>query len=116
LQPRDRRPPPRSAPAALEALVAVARKGPVGRATARDLRALDARSAKAEALAATALKLAAELDDLTIRSADLAACSRALRETLDRLRELAPPVRASDAIDDVAERRADRRAARPAAS
>jgi hypothetical protein len=89
-----------------------ARKGPVVKAVEQDLKAM--RAAATGALAASALALARELDAADTRPADIAACSRALRETLDRLRELAPPKQETDGIDDLTRRRERRRARRSA--
>ena len=73
-----------------------------------DIRRRDKKLADS-ALAASALVLAAELDaENSATSKSL--CARALREALDRLRELAPAPRESDDVDEVAKRRAKRRA------
>lgn len=61
--------------------------------------------------AATALALARELDSPRNSATSKSMCARALSETLDRLRELAPPKRTKDGIDDLATKRASRRAA-----
>ena len=90
------------------------RKGPVLRAVEQDLKMM--RAPATDALAATARALARELDSPGTKAADMAACSRALRETLDQLRELAPPQRETDGIDDLTVRRDRRRSPRrPAA-
>lgn len=62
------------------------------------------------AIAASALVLAAELDDPGNSATSKSLCARALREALDRLRELAPAKKESDDVDEVAKRRAKRRA------
>jgi hypothetical protein len=88
-------------------------KGPVVKAVEADLKAMDAAGSS---LGATALVLARELDLSAAKAADIASCAKALRETLDRLRELSPPKQEKDGIDEVGERRATRRAARRSAS
>lgn len=59
-------------------------------------------------LAASALELASQLDDPGVSATAKAACARALRECLDRLRELAPPAVEDDRLDELAGRRAGR--------
>lgn len=61
-------------------------------------------------LAASALALARELDNPNSATSK-SMCARSLLETLDRLRQLAPPERKRDRIDELASRRASRRAA-----
>jgi hypothetical protein len=63
------------------------------------------------ALAASALVLAEQLDDPGNSATAKSMCARALREALDRLRELAPARKESDDVDDLAKRRARRRTA-----
>jgi hypothetical protein len=60
-------------------------------------------------LALTALALADDIDAPETRPTARAMCSRELRETLDRLRELAPPTEQADHLDDLTARRAKRR-------
>jgi hypothetical protein len=60
-------------------------------------------------LALTALALAADIDSPETSPTARAACTRELRETLDRLRELAPPREQSNHLDDLTARRAKRR-------
>lgn len=60
------------------------------------------------ALAASALVLAAELDAPGNSATSKSMCARALRENLDRLRELAPPVVEEDGVDQLSARRAAR--------
>lgn len=82
----------------------------VAAAVERDLAALALRdSALAESsLALSALCLAQEMDsDNSATSKSM--CGRELRDTLDRLRELAPEVKQKDRVDDLAKRREDRR-------
>jgi hypothetical protein len=82
----------------------------VATAVRRELRALRARApALADsALAASALVLAQQLDDPGNSATSKASCQRALRETLDRLRDLAPADGNMDPLDDLAARRAAR--------
>lgn len=61
-------------------------------------------------LAASALALARELDNPNSATSK-SMCGRTLLETLDRLRELSPPAKKHDRIDELAGRRAARRAA-----
>lgn len=63
------------------------------------------------ALAAAALVLAAELDDQENSATSKSMCARALREAMDRLRELAPAVSEIDRVDELSSRRGKRRAA-----
>ena len=64
-------------------------------------------------LAASALALARELDsDNSATSKSM--CARALIDTMDRLRELAPERQEEDGIDDLEAKRAARQAARGA--
>lgn len=61
------------------------------------------------AIAATALALAAMLDDRDGAATAKATCARALTEIMEKLRAMAPEER-GDGIDDLASRRAARRA------
>ena len=61
------------------------------------------------ALAATALALAAELDDADNSATSKSMCARALNETMAVLRELAPPKAERDRIDEVTRKREARR-------
>lgn len=63
------------------------------------------------ALAATALVLAGELDDAENSATSKSMCARALREAMDRLRELAPAAAELDRVDELSSRRGKRRAA-----
>lgn len=83
--------------------------GPVEQATARDLQAFG--DLADSALAASALSLARELDDHRNSATSKSMCARALIETLDRLRELAPPKKERSQLDELKARRAARRAA-----
>lgn len=63
------------------------------------------------ALAASARVLAEELDSPSNSATSKSMCAKALREVMDRLRELAPPEERTDRIDELNARRASRRAA-----
>lgn len=67
-------------------------------------------------LAASALSLAAEMDDATNSATSKSMCARALHDALDSLRALAPPAEEKDRLDDIAEQRAKRRARSAAAT
>lgn len=60
-------------------------------------------------LAATALKLAAEIDAPGNSATSKSMCAARLLETMDRLRELAPPEVAGDKLDDLTKRREKKR-------
>lgn len=79
-------------------------------AVRRDLRQIAKRDPELakSGLAASALALAAELDDPDNSATAKAACARALTETLDRLRELVPPAVEQDRLDELAAARAAR--------
>lgn len=74
----------------------------------RDLAALPEVLASGS-LAASLRVLAVELDAPNTATAR-ALCAKGLRDGLDRLRELAPPVEEGDQLDDLAARRGARRA------
>lgn len=59
-------------------------------------------------IAAAALALAAEIDDPNNSATSKSMCARALREALDRLRELMPPAKERNKLDDLASRRTKR--------
>lgn len=61
------------------------------------------------ALVASAFALARELDSVENSATSKAACARSLRETLDRLRELAPAAADADRLDELGSRRSRRR-------
>ena len=63
------------------------------------------------ALAASALALAAEIDDAGNSATSKSMCARALMDTMTRLRELAPVDEASDRLDELSARRGRRKAA-----
>ena len=93
--------------------------GSVADAVARDLAAISGRAPDVarSALAATAEALAKELDDPENSATSKSMCAGQLRDTLDRLRELVPPVEEGDDLDDLSARRARRLAGRkPGAS
>jgi hypothetical protein len=87
----------------------------VVKAVERDLAEIRKRDrALAEsAVAASALALAREIDSPSNSAAGKAACARSLLETMERLRELAPPAGEGDRIDDLGRRREVRRASKP---
>ena len=62
------------------------------------------------ALAETALVLAGELDSKGNSATSKSMCARALREVMDRVRELCPPVEKGDLVDELGSRRSARRA------
>jgi hypothetical protein len=61
------------------------------------------------ALAATALALAAEIDDPDNSATSKSMCAKALNETMAALHALAPAKREPDGIDEVTSRRVQRR-------
>ncbi|MDQ3730302.1 MAG: hypothetical protein M3355_12025 [Actinomycetota bacterium] len=85
-------------------------KATVVAAVKRDLKVIGKRdSALAEsALAASALMLADTLDNPRNSATSKSMCAKALLETMDRLRELAPDQQEADELDDLAARRAAR--------
>jgi hypothetical protein len=62
------------------------------------------------ALAASALTLARELDKSGNSATSKSMCAKALMETMDRLRQLAPPKEVRDGVSDIAAARERRRA------
>lgn len=66
------------------------------------------------AVAASAVVLAAELDKPRNSATAKSMCARALREAMDRLRELAPADEKKDDLDDLTARRNARLAGRSA--
>lgn len=81
----------------------------------RDLTMLG-KGAEDSALAESALALAAEMDDPENSATSKSMCARALLDTMDRLRELAPPKKEADPVDELGERRRSARRNRGAAS
>lgn len=63
------------------------------------------------ALAATALAMAFELQDPFNSATSKSMCAKALSEAMRELHALAPPQKETDGVDDLATRRAERRAA-----
>lgn len=61
------------------------------------------------AIAASALAMAGLIDSDRNSATSKSMCHRALMEALDRLRALAPPERQKDGLDELADRRSDRR-------
>ncbi|MBK3556291.1 hypothetical protein JHN55_07025 [Streptomyces sp. MBT56] len=82
------------------------RAGAVHKATKTELADLGV-DPKANASAATALRLASEVDSSTDAKAT-AAVSRELRQAMQTVRALAPPKERGDKIDQLAARRATR--------
>ena len=82
-------------------------------AVERDLAALPSDLAES-ALAFGALAIARVMDRLETDPTQMASCYRALQAGLERLRQLAPPKEAKDGVDQLAARRAQRRARMPA--
>lgn len=78
-------------------------------AVEQDVAALGALPAGSAAIVASAFALARELDDKNSATSK-SMCARALREAMDRLRELAPQTPQTDALDELANRRSARRA------
>lgn len=68
------------------------------------------------ALAASALVLAAQLDDPDTSATSKSMCSRELRDTMTVLRALAPAKREADGIDDITAQRNKRIAGRSASA
>jgi hypothetical protein len=79
-------------------------------AVERDLNAIAERDPElaASGIAATALALAREIDKPRGSATAKATCARALADTLERLRQLAPPPKQKDGLDDLTARRAAR--------
>lgn len=75
----------------------------------QDVQALGDLPAGSAAIVASAFALARELDDKNSATSK-SMCARALREAMDRLRELAPPKQRIDALDELSTRRSTRRA------
>ncbi len=82
----------------------------VEEAVLADVKALGVLPAGSEAYVASALALARELD-VKNSATSKSMCARALREAMDRLRELAPPAERADRLDELAGRRKRRRSA-----
>lgn len=78
-------------------------------AVARDLKQFG-REARDSALAATALALAAELDDPSNSATSKSMCAKSMVDVLRELRAVAPPKREADDLDDLTARRKVRRA------
>lgn len=83
------------------------RKGPAERALERELDG-DLAPVAGSALAASALALARQLDKPRISATATASCSRALLDTLERLRGLVPQKEEEGPLDDLQGRRAAR--------
>lgn len=85
------------------------RKLTVQAAVKRDLAALKDPKLAKSGLAASALALARELDSPKNSATSKSMCARALLDTLDRLRALAPAVKEKDEVDELSNRRQKRR-------
>lgn len=92
--------------------------GKVADAVRRDLEDIRARAPQIadSGLGAAALALATEIDRPKNSATSKSMCAKALLDTLDRLRELAPAKPAEDGLDDITKRRADRLRGRSAAA
>lgn len=88
----------------------VSEGGSVVGAVQRDLDAIAERDAAlaTSGLALSALALAARIDDDENSATSVAACARALAETLATLRDLVPPKTEADGVDVLAAQRAKR--------
>lgn len=86
----------------------------VEEAVLADVKAFGELPPGSEAYVASALALARELDAKNSATSK-SMCARALREAMDRLRELAPPKPAADRLDEIAGQRAKRRGKRASA-
>lgn len=119
MQPSDEWPAGAKVIAIVVAKRASARRRPppaasVAAAVKRDLAAIGKREKPlaSSGLAASALSLARSMDDPKTSPTARAACARALREALDRLREQAPPPVSRDGVDAL-QRRARSKLKRP---
>lgn len=85
-------------------------------AVARDVAAVGVRdeALAGSALAAASFALAREIANPYNSATSKSMCAREIREHMDRLRELLPPERRADAVDDLARAREARRAGRGA--
>jgi hypothetical protein len=92
-------------------VIVPAKDGAVVKAVRGDLALLGDRRLAGSALAATALALAGQLDNPKSSATAKAMCAGKLIEALDRLRELAPPRKETDDVDEVQAKREARRAA-----
>jgi hypothetical protein len=81
----------------------------VERAVRADVRSLGVLPAGSAALVSSAVALGRLVDAEGGSAAGKAACARSLRETMDRLRELAPRAAAADTVDALSRRRSARR-------
>lgn len=83
------------------------RKGAVEKAVFDELKAMPA-DLRGSGLAAAALALARDIDTPGNSATSRSMCARELREHLDRLRELAPPKKERDRLDDLKDSRVAR--------
>ncbi|MGH7058160.1 MAG: hypothetical protein ACREFZ_09830 [Acetobacteraceae bacterium] len=96
----------------LRALLAAMGRPCVVDETEAEFATLRAEDGLARSLAASALVMAHELDNPKPSLAMKAMAARELRDTMDRIRELAPPSRRKDFVDDIKDEVADARAKR----
>lgn len=84
-------------------------------ATAAEIATLVKRAPALEqsALAASAIALAYQIENPFNSATSKSMCARELRETMSKLRELAPPAEEEDGIDELSARRAERRTKPP---
>jgi hypothetical protein len=87
-------------------------------AVLRDIASLKARDAElaGSGLAMSMLTMAYEMANPYNSATSKSMCAKALADAMKQLRELAPPAKEADAIDDLADRRAERLAGAPAAA
>jgi hypothetical protein len=80
-------------------------------AAMHDMEAIRMRDAELadSALAASAVALAYEIENPYNSATSKSMCARELRDTMDRLVQLAPQAKPKDRVDDLAKRREDRR-------
>jgi hypothetical protein len=79
--------------------------GTVADGVEQDLKAVEDPQLRTSALAESARALARRLDDHETSATAASLCAKVLLETLDRLRQLAPPKAEKDGVDDLASRR-----------
>lgn len=107
------RAPRKPTPARRKPVAPAVPKRPVGdveAAVRRDVAEIAKRDRKlaTSGLAASAIALGREIDIEKNSATSKSMCARALAETLERLRALAPPAEEADGIDDLAARRTAR--------
>lgn len=107
---KKRAPAKTAKPAAAKRKPPATRKGPVVTGIERELKRLGP-EARASALAALALSLGREMDSAQTRASAKSMCARVLLDTLNKLREIAPPQAKKDRVDELRKQR-ERRLAR----